>query len=90
MTMMEILDEANYYSQSNEKKGWSVKINHKIVNSIQHIMTPEKAQEIKTDIQPKETFPNVIDNYDEEKLAFENDLNQIIMTKQETYGRSIA
>ena len=85
MTIMEILNEANYYSQSNETKGWSVKINRKIVNSNSHIITPAMAQEIKTDIQPKETFPNVIDNYDEEKIVFENDLNQIIMTKQDTY-----
>jgi hypothetical protein len=40
-------------------------------------------------MQPKETFQNVIDNYDEIRKETENILNQIIITKQESYGRSM-
>lgn len=91
MGFNEIMKKANYYSESNEKKGWSLEINSEIANSNPHIITPELAQEIKMNIQPRESFPKqkLIENYDEKKKKFENDLDQIIMTKQETYGRGM-
>ena len=64
---MEIMDEANYYSQANAnsdgKKGWSVIINREIVNSNPSVITPEIAEKANAYIQPKESFTNIIDNY---------------------------
>lgn len=93
-TLMEIMEEANYYSQANSnldgKKGWSVIINRKIVNSNPSVITPEIAEKANAYIQPKESFTNIIDNYDENKAAYENDLNQIKMTNNMDYGRGMA
>lgn len=93
-TLMEIMDEANYYSQANAnldgKKGWSVIINREIVNSNPSVITPEIAEKANAYIQPKESFTNIIDNYDENKAAYENDLNQIKMTNNMDYGRGMA
>lgn len=92
MGFMTINDKANYYSSSNGKngkQGWSEEINNELVKLMSPILTPEIAEEIKINRQPKETFPNVIDNYDEIGKETENILNPIIMTKQESYGRSM-
>lgn len=92
MGIMEIIDKANYYSSSNEKKGWSVEINTEVIESNPNIITPEIAEETKADIQPKGSFPNdkLINNYDNKKMKLENILDAIIMTKQDNmdYGRS--
>ena len=92
MGFMAINDKANYYSSSNGKngkQGWSAEINNELVKLTLSILTPEKAEEIKINMQPKETFQNVIDNYDEIRKETENILNPIIITKQESYGRSM-
>ena len=44
MGIMEIIDKANYYSSSNEKKGWSVEINTEVIESNPNIITPEIAE----------------------------------------------
>ena len=87
---MEIMAKANYYSQTNDKKGWNVEINNEIIISNPNVITPEIAEVIKTDIQPKESFLNVINNYDEKTLTIKKNLDEIIMTKQENYGRGMA
>lgn len=92
MGFMAINDKANYYSSSNGKNGktgWSVEINNELVKLTSSILTPEMAEEIEINMQPKETFQNVIDNYDEIRKETKNILNPIKMTKQESYGRSM-
>lgn len=85
---MGILDKANYYSGANKKQGWHVEVISEFMKLNPYIVTPEFAEEIKTTLAPKEALTNLIDNYDEKKDSLESIFDQIIMTKQETYGRS--
>lgn len=85
---MGILDKANYYSEANKKQGWHVEIIGKIIELNPHILTPELASETKASLAPKEALTDLIDNYDEKKASLEGVFDKVIMTKQESYGRS--
>lgn len=88
MGYMQTNNKANYYSDANVKQGWSVEIIYEFIKENSNILTPSQAKEIKTFIQPKETFQNPIENYDEQKVL-DSFLDPIIMTNQETYGRGM-
>ena len=88
MGLDKIMEYANYCSQSSEKQGWNIKVTRMIAESNPHIVTPEIAERIETDMQPKESFENPIENYDEEKSALRNILDTIKKSKQENLGRS--